>query len=212
MPHSWQSPPEYGAARALVVQFTPDMLENIGLSLPEFAPIKKLLDRCSAGLSFGADEKTASLLRKTVHTGGLESLLSLIETLRHLSCLSSLPITVASASRPKNRQDCDNINRLFNYINENYTSPITLAGAAKIACKSESAFCRFFKQISGTTFMEHVNDLRVSLACRLLRETDKPITEICFEAGFSNIANFNRQFKKRKNQSPRQYRSENKHI
>jgi AraC-like DNA-binding protein len=208
MPHSWHSEPQEGGSRAIVVQFSQSLLEDFGLRLPEMAAIKRLLDSSRGALDFGNDAAALAHMRNVAKTDGLESLLNLAALLRHLGLSEPAIITSASPQQYlKDRDDCQSVNRLFNYININYTRRITLAEAAGLVCRSESAFCRFFKQISGKRFIEHINDLRVAHACRLLRETDKPVTEICFEAGFANIANFNRQFSKRKKRSPRQYRS-----
>lgn len=204
VPHSWQSLPRQDNNVAVVVQFSAELIKAAGLSLPEFNLIRRLLDNSGGGLYFNDDGCIIPLMKEIAATDGIESFINLIKLLVHLSKLSARVIGTSSLSR--SRDNCDNINRLFNYINDNFTSEISLGGAAKAACMSESAFCRFFKRTCGRRFIDHINDLRVSLACRLLAETDKGITQICFEAGFTNIANFNRQFKRRKAQSPRQYR------
>jgi AraC-type DNA-binding domain-containing proteins len=49
-------------------------------------------------------------------------------------------------------------------------------------------------------------DLRLSYACKLLRETDKTIAEIAYDCGFSNLANFNRQFRWKYRMTPKDYR------
>ena len=51
-----------------------------------------------------------------------------------------------------------------------------------------------------------INELRIGRACRLLAETDYPITEIAFSCGFPNLANFNRQFLRLKIMPPREWR------
>ena len=174
--------------------------------MPEFVEIKRFLDNTGGALSFGADSMACQIMREVVSTDGMESLLKLFALLGYLYRMEYRSVTTVQQFSVKGRNNCDNINRLFNYINANYTDGITLDDAAKVACLSKSAFCKFFKRTAGCRFIDHVNDLRVSLACKLLTETDKPITQICFEAGFGNIANFNRQFRKRKSMSPRQYR------
>jgi transcriptional regulator GlxA family with amidase domain len=55
--------------------------------------------------------------------------------------------------------------------------------------------------------VRYVNELRVARACRRLTETDEPIASIAFEAGFGNLANFNRRFKEIKGSRPREFRS-----
>jgi AraC-like DNA-binding protein len=70
-----------------------------------------------------------------------------------------------------------------------------------------AAFCRYFRKKTGKTFAEFVNELRISYACKLLRHGGNRTVEfICFEAGFNNLSNFNRQFKARVGKSPSEYR------
>jgi AraC-like DNA-binding protein len=48
----------------------------------------------------------------------------------------------------------------------------------------------------------------VSKSCELLSKSDMPVTEICFESGFSNISNFNRRFHALKGMTPSDYRKQ----
>ena len=73
---------------------------------------------------------------------------------------------------------------------------------------STVSFNRFIKSRTGKTFIEYINDTRISYATRWLIETDLSIGEIGYKCGFNNIANFNRVFKKLKNCTPSQFRDE----
>jgi transcriptional regulator GlxA family with amidase domain len=77
---------------------------------------------------------------------------------------------------------------------------------AGIANMTEVSFSRFFKQRTGRTFVECVNEIRICHASRMLANTTNSIAEIAFSAGFNNISNFNRIFKSKKNLTPTQYR------
>jgi AraC-like DNA-binding protein len=57
------------------------------------------------------------------------------------------------------------------------------------------------------TTSEYVTRLRIGNACALLINTEKPISFIADHVGYRNLANFNRQFKETKGQTPRQFRS-----
>jgi AraC-like DNA-binding protein len=50
-----------------------------------------------------------------------------------------------------------------------------------------------------------VNEFRISVACKKLLLDDFSISEICYEVGFTNLSNFNRQFKKITGFTPSQY-------
>jgi len=69
-----------------------------------------------------------------------------------------------------------------------------------------TAFCRYFRQKSGKTFAQFVNELRISLACKFLNHGNYSIGQISDEAGFNNLSNFNRQFKNLMGKSPSEYR------
>lgn len=98
------------------------------------------------------------------------------------------------------------ITAAIKYINENYTGSIYIEDACKIAMMSQSYFTYLFKQITGNTFVEYVNNLRVGKAMQLLQDSSASITDICFSVGFNNAGYFNRVFKKETGLSPLQYR------
>ena len=71
---------------------------------------------------------------------------------------------------------------------------------------SSSHFMRWFKKMTGDSFTSYVNDRRLAEAAEALRQTDDKILTIAQDAGFMNLSNFNRQFKKRYGVTPREYR------
>ena len=98
--------------------------------------------------------------------------------------------------------DSNRINEVFIYIQNYFKQKIPLQKAASLIHLSESAFCKYFKRVSGKTFSDYVNDVRLSYACQLLIETDKPIARIAYESGFGSISYFNRVFRKKKSITP----------
>ena len=75
---------------------------------------------------------------------------------------------------------------------------------------SPSAFSRFFKLHTGRNLTDYIIDMRLGAASRMLVDTSRSISEICFCCGFNNLSNFNRIFKKKKGCSPSEFR-ENYH-
>jgi transcriptional regulator GlxA family with amidase domain len=100
----------------------------------------------------------------------------------------------------------ERIELVHRYIRDNIADTIRQTEAAKRVGLSPAAFSRFFHAATGHTFVGFVNTLRVSAACRLLSATDRTITDIAMECGYSNIANFNRQFRCNKGINPSEYR------
>ena len=89
-----------------------------------------------------------------------------------------------------------------------YDRPITLDEAAALAHLSRAAFSRFFHRTMGRTFTDYLNEVRVDAACRLLVETDLPVTAVAARCGFRNLSWFNRRFLRRKGVQPLRYRQQ----
>jgi AraC-like DNA-binding protein len=104
------------------------------------------------------------------------------------------------------------LDKAVRYIVENISGDIRMAEAAALAGMSETRFSRVFKRVSGRNFVDFVRKLRVAQACRLLRQTDMTVSTICFDVGFGNLSNFNRQFREEMGASPTEYRREVQHL
>ena len=94
------------------------------------------------------------------------------------------------------------------FISVHHNEPLVPADVAAAVGFSTSHFMKFFKKHMGCTFTGYLNSYRLSIACTLLSTTDKPVLEISYEAGFTNLSYFNRLFKKKYGISPRIYRKE----
>ncbi|WP_419884295.1 AraC family transcriptional regulator [Paenibacillus sp. B-A-8] len=95
---------------------------------------------------------------------------------------------------------------VLEYLDVNYMHSITLADAARQANMSLFYFSRFFKRISGMSYIAYLSNIRVNQAEQLLLTTDKSILEIALECGFTNIRTFNRVFKQIKQRTPSELR------
>jgi AraC-like DNA-binding protein len=78
---------------------------------------------------------------------------------------------------------------------------------AALVGMSPVAFSRFFRQRTGRTLSEYIVDIRLGYAARMLVDTAKNISEICYECGFNNLSNFNRTFKAKRHYTPRDFRA-----
>lgn len=111
-----------------------------------------------------------------------------------------------SSDKPLYTRHQDAIYKAINYIEENYTEDITMDDIVSISMLSQSYFSYLFKSITRKTFVEYLNDIRISKAMELLRTTDKRVLDICLEVGFNNVNHFNKLFKRSVGVSPLQYR------
>jgi AraC-like DNA-binding protein len=98
------------------------------------------------------------------------------------------------------------IGAVIEYVFED-THDVRMSAAADIVGMNESTFSRHFRKMTGNNFVDCVRKIRIARACTLLESDDLAITEICFESGFQNISNFNRNFRREKGMTPREYRS-----
>jgi AraC-like DNA-binding protein len=108
--------------------------------------------------------------------------------------------------RNKHLKRLERLEQVFRYVEQNHTREITLAEIAGAANFSVYHFARFFKEATGMTFIQYLNNYRISKAIKYLRNTSDPITEIAFQAGFDSIKTFNRVFKQLKGCSPTDYK------
>ncbi len=92
------------------------------------------------------------------------------------------------------------------YIDEHYMEDLTIDFIASKALLSKSYFCYFFKVVTGQTFVEYLNSLRISHAMTFLKRTNNKVLDICYMTGFKNISHFNRLFKHATGLSPTAYR------
>lgn len=98
------------------------------------------------------------------------------------------------------------LERAFEYIENNYPSEITLKDISAYVGFSEYYFSRLFKDVTGQNFLSYLNSYRARQAEKLLRNSEKPILDIAMESGFNSLATFNRIFRKVKGCSPTFYR------
>lgn len=98
------------------------------------------------------------------------------------------------------------LRRITEYINENFCENISLDTIAQTTGLSRYYVSHLFKELMNTTFVNYVNELRLTRAAMLLTTTDTPIIEIAGMSGFNNISNFNRAFKMYYDTTPSKYR------
>ncbi|WP_280531338.1 AraC family transcriptional regulator [Paenibacillus castaneae] len=92
------------------------------------------------------------------------------------------------------------------YIQHHFRESITLQDVSSHVGFSMNYFSECFRKQTGMTFQVHLQEKRLQFAQALLCSTTLPITEICYAAGFNTIPNFEKAFKKRFGQPPRDYR------
>ncbi len=212
-PHAWTGQEE--GVQVITIQFHTDFLSEKELSRKLTMPIKELLERSRMGVLF-SQETTTNLterISRLTEMRGFDSLLEFLSILYDLSIsrnqlsLSS-PSYVGQFDTSKSRR----IKIVNQYLYENLMNPIKINEVAELVSMTPSAFSHFFKKRTQRSFSDYLTDLRIGHAAKLLIETEKNISEICFESGFNNISNFNRSFRSQKGCTPSDFRSQQKLI
>jgi AraC family transcriptional regulator len=101
------------------------------------------------------------------------------------------------------------LRRLFlarDYLHASFADNLDIETMAKIAGLSPYHFIRKFKAAFHETPHSYLRRLRLQKASELLRQTDIPITEICYEVGFQSLGSFSKLFQKQIGLSPSTYR------
>lgn len=88
------------------------------------------------------------------------------------------------------------INIAIRYVYNNYGERLTLSEVAKMVNMNPSYFSRYFKKVTGITFMDYVNNIRIKNAVSLITDTNMSLTDIAQACGFNNQSYFCRQFQK----------------
>jgi AraC-like DNA-binding protein len=101
------------------------------------------------------------------------------------------------------------LRKVERYLQENYHRKITLKEVADMSGLSAPYFSTIFKEEMGENFSSYLNQLRVEAASRLLRETNKSLSEIAGACGFEDQSWFSKIFKSYTSLSPGKYRGQN---
>lgn len=106
----------------------------------------------------------------------------------------------------KDYKSLEKMKLILKYIENHYMDKITIADVAGEVELSQSHFMKYFKTTMGTSFIDYLNDYRLTMAQRLLVSSESQILDIAAEVGFENLSYFNRTFKKHFHMTPREYR------
>lgn len=210
LPHTWVSEINLDHnCEAIVIQFSKAFAESL-FQYPEMNDLFTLLTNSKNGLHFTSNDiQLITLLNGLVEDKGANAFANLIKVLQLLSGNASRKLSSDHFKPLKGNENQQRINKVLLYIQESYTSKVSLSQASAIIHLSESAFCKFFKRVTGRTFSDYVNEIRISKACELIIETDNPIEQIAFSTGFESQTYFNRIFLKKKGVRPKSYRRGN---
>jgi AraC-like DNA-binding protein len=213
VPHEYVCDPECFEkdpieSECIVIQFDHTFLGKQFFQLPENKPLMKFLSVSNYGCKFtkSALKKISSIMLKMVDMDDLDRLYALFSIFQIISRtdeyeLISNPQNVISY----NAEEDDAMNKVREHLHRHFNEKIKVSELLNIALMSNSSFCAKFKQTFRMPFQEYLIKLRIAYACKMMIENTKCIAEIADKSGFSNISNFNRQFKRIKKITPSDY-------
>jgi AraC-like DNA-binding protein len=196
-----------GKPEAVVIQFSSTFIERF-TELSELSAINILLVQARQGILFKGKKSAAVVeqMKLLPDKSGVEKITGLLQILQELVKLKHASLASAFYQPLKRKENANRINRVCQFVQKHATENMTIHKAATLIHLSPGAFCKFFKRITGKTFSDYVNDIRIANVCNQLIATDKQVAEIAYGNGFETLTYFNRVFLKKKGIRPRQYR------
>jgi AraC-like DNA-binding protein/quercetin dioxygenase-like cupin family protein len=209
LPHTWASDETpYAVHEAIVIQFREGILPP--MDLPEMAAVKRLIEDAARGIHFqgrtipSVAARMGRILRQK-NMAALTDLLAILHALgktKRRRLLASRHYVPRLGEKQRNRFE-----RVVRFLEQNAgNGEASLTQVARLAHMAPAAFSRFFRKMAGKSYVRFRNETRIAHACRMLIDTDHPITQVAFESGFGNLSNFNRHFRALKKMPPSSYR------
>lgn len=213
LPHYWRNdaparkPSAY--AHSLVVQFREECLGAEFLSVPELTDVRKLLLRARRGIQFAGTtrDRIVALMGQMYQQKGIDRVIGLLKVFKIL-CQSSECRTLSSPGFEAFLDEFANerINKAYQYVFEHFGERLDHEAIARRAGMSLSAFCHYFKRVTGRTLSDFIKEVRIGHVRKLLIDTDEGIAQIAYASGFESLSNFNRRFHELTGLSPKEYR------
>jgi AraC-like DNA-binding protein len=213
LPHNWISTdvaPEGVAVRDRVLQFSDAPLREAAELIPELQEVLPLLERARHGIEFfGMSELTDARLERIKQSHGLRRFAEFLDLMGELArCTDMRSLSTVQLQSFDDDAGLAQISGIVDWVTEHCAEQFAMSEVCTRVGMSESKFSRYFRRATGNTFTDFVNRLRINRACQLLMETDRYITNVCYDVGFNNVANFNRRFLQVKGMTPKEFRQQ----
>ncbi|WP_164108303.1 MULTISPECIES: AraC family transcriptional regulator [Sphingobacterium] len=192
----------------IVVHFKKDFAGSDFFNLPEMVQLKQLIQDSEKGLMIrdAASPSLGQHLKSMLDTEGVLKFTFLLQSLAQYATLPYEKLVSDNYAILNHSNDERRMNDVMNYIREYYKGKIELSKLANQAKMTKNSFCRYFKYKTGKTPIQFVSEIRVAHACRLLKNTNLSLKEICYDSGFNNFVSFHKTFKEQLKLTPTEYR------
>ncbi|STR27383.1 L-rhamnose operon regulatory protein rhaS [Janthinobacterium lividum] len=217
LPHTWSASERIDSAQpmlAVVVWFSLEWVEQLAACFPELHGVRQLAARAGPALHFSADT-SARCAHQLLQLNALpvpQRLPLLLDVLLALAGDGAARPLASQAQAPVHADGQQKrMAIVFDFMHAHFREEIALETLAQRAALSLGAFHRCFKRHAHCTPGEYLARLRIGRACQQLIESNLAIAVIAQEAGYRNLAHFNRQFRAAKHVTPRAFRLQYRH-
>jgi AraC-like DNA-binding protein len=217
IPHIWRNddvflkPDHHERAKAIVINFPADFLIQLTDDQSTIQAMQQFIDKAKDGLRFYGHtlENAITLMRELIHKDSLSKITGFLNLITLLYQTNEYDSLASGAYKPVyNERENKRINLIYVYVMQNFKDTVSLQQASALLDMTPNAFCRFFRKHTNKSFSKFVNEMRVGHACKLLKDKNLNISEVCYASGYQNLTNFNKFFKEIMNKNPRTYRKE----
>lgn len=118
----------------------------------------------------------------------------------------ALLIAQSKALPPAEKVNTQRLRTVLQWLSAHYSEPVCVADAAALCRCSPNHFMRWFRQMTGQTFIVFLREYRLNAAAEALHTTEDTVLSIAEQCGFENLSYFNREFKAHFGMTPREYR------
>ncbi len=217
LPHYMRSHEKYykgdssQRVKGVVIQFAHDYMSHAINNYADLIHIKLLLEKSRRGIHFPYPEcsNIIKCIEKLPTYKGIDRIVNLLLLLNKMANFKDSRILGSPQFSDRISLFSDNrLDKILSYINYHYIENLKLDHIASIVSMNKTSFCRYFKEKTGKSFVDYIQDLRIGYACKLLIGTLLDISQISLECGFNTTCHFNKIFKRNTGFTPSEYRKQ----
>jgi len=210
VPHLFRKSQQDSIGSAIVIHFLRDFWGERFLALPELQPLFRLLDDQDKCIQLQGNlvAVISPLIERLNKAQGLDRIHLLMTCLQKIGTSAEQKTITTAFDSINSGEENTVIEKILEYSFKNFLNPVSLKEVSGITSMSIASFCRFFKRNIKKSYFDFIKEIRIGHACKLLRETDGTILDICYASGYNSWANFSKQFKAVTKLSPSQYRKQ----
>lgn len=196
-------------AKAIIFYFNKNIFSKGFYDMKEAITLNEFFQRGEKGMRITGNTKEviAHKLRDLLLKKDFEKVIGLFEIMHILSRSKDISFITSDGYKAQlKHSETDRLSAVYKYVQQNFKDNISLNTIANISSLTPQSFCRLFKKRTGKSFVEYLNEARISAACKYLLDTDWSISEVAYNCGYKTVSNFNKLFKNITGLSPKMYR------